>query len=128
MRKDEILRRLRDLPYDPGEYWLASGGAMVLYGYREQTGDIDLGCTAALADRLEAEGFLYRVSENGKRWFKLSADLEVFEGWLSGEVCRVEGVPVVSVPGLLQMKREMGREKDLRDIRLIEDGLPRREG
>ena len=128
MGRDELLRRLRGLPYDPAEYWLLAGGAMVLYGFREETGDIDLGCSSALADRLEAEGCLCRVRENGKRWFKPAADLELFEDWRAGEVCRVEGVPVISVPGLLQMKRELGREKDLRDIALIEAALPRAEG
>ena len=36
--------------------WMITGSAMVLYGIREQTHDIDLGCTKQLADRLEAEG------------------------------------------------------------------------
>ena len=48
MRKPDILARLRALPWDPKEYWLITGGAMVLYGLREWTHDVDLGCTTAL--------------------------------------------------------------------------------
>lgn len=32
----------------------------------------------------------------------------------------VDGVPVVCVDGLIQMKKKLGREKDLADIALIE--------
>lgn len=123
MNRDQLLLRLRALPFDPSEYWLLAGGAMVLYGFREETADIDLGCTAALADRLEAEGFPCRITEGGKRWFKLGDSLEIFEEWLSGPVCMEDGVPVVSIPGLVAMKRALGREKDLRDIALIEKAL-----
>ena len=53
MTKEDLLRRLEELGFDRKEYWVVSGGAMVLYGLREKTHDLDLGCTAALADRLE---------------------------------------------------------------------------
>jgi len=32
----------------------------------------------------------------------------------------VSGIPVISIDGLVQMKRKLGREKDLTDILLIE--------
>ena len=34
-----------------------------------------------------------------------------------------DGVPVVSLRGLLEMKRELGRRKDIEDIILIEKAL-----
>ena len=125
MKKADILERLRAFPYDPKDYWVITGGAMVLYGLRERTHDVDLGCTAALADKLEAEGFLHQVMSDGNRWFKLADDLEVFENWLYDRVVSVEGVPAVSIRGLLEMKLALGREKDLRDAALIRDYLAR---
>ena len=119
MDRREILDRLRAFPYDRGEYWVITGAAMVLYGFREQTADIDLGCSAALADRLEAEGVPFRRMTNGKRWFRYADAVELFEGWLRGSVETVEGFPVISLEGLLDMKRELGREKDKKDIELI---------
>ena len=124
MRKSDILETLRAVPYDPKAYWVVTGGAMVLHGFREQTHDIDLGCTKQLADQLEAAGFLYKVMEDGNRWFKLSKDVEAFENWLYDAVVSVEGVPVISIPGLLAMKQALGREKDLRDVRLIREAFP----
>ena len=123
MNRSELLRRLKALPFDPAETWVLAGAAMVLYGFREETADIDLGCSAALADRLEAEGVPCRRTEDGKRWFKPDESLELFEDWLEDEICTLEGLRVVSVKGLVEMKRKLGREKDLRDIALIRQRL-----
>ena len=123
MDRAELLARLRALPFDPAEYWLITGGAMLLYGLRERTHDIDLGCTAKLADTLEAQGCPCQRTADGKRWFRLEDDLEVFEDWIYDRVVSVEGVPVISLPGLLAMKQALGREKDLRDVALIQARL-----
>lgn len=128
MNRNEIIGRLRAFPYLAGDYWVITGAAMVLYGIREETQDIDLGCTARAADRLEAEGFLFRKTPDGKRQFRLEGGIEVFEDWLAGSVELVEGIPVVSIPGLIEMKRRLGREKDLRDIALINEHLGRTTG
>ena len=123
MNKADIIEKLSAFPYDASEYWLITGGAMVLYGIREETSDIDLGCTARLADRLEADGYLHAVRTNGKRWFKVGSDIELFEDWLYDTVTLMDGIPVISIQGLIDMKRSLGREKDARDIGLIEKYL-----
>ncbi len=119
MNKAEILEQLDRFPYDRGEYWVITGAAMVLCGIRGQTADIDLGCTAQMADQLEADGCLYRRTSDGKRWFKYGPSLEIFEDWLVGSLVSAEGFQLISPEGLLEMKRELGREKDLKDIELI---------
>lgn len=121
MNRNELLKRLDELPYDRDEYWLAAGGAMVFYGFREETGDIDLGCTKKLADELEASGCPVKILSDGTRKLSPAPDVEIFENWIEGEPVVIDGVPVVSVDGLIAMKRALGREKDLRDIRLIEE-------
>lgn len=120
MNRTDILEKMKTFPYDRSQYWLITGAAMVLYGIREQTHDIDMGCTTVMADQLEEQGCLYgRNSHTGSRWFKINEDIEVFENWLCGTVETVEGIPVISIAGLLEMKKQLGREKDLRDIELI---------
>ena len=125
MNKQDIIEKLNAFPYDKKDYWVITGGAMVLYGFREETHDIDLGCTSSLADQLEADGFLYKVTADGNRWFKIGQDIEAFENWLSDTVVSVEDIPVISIPGLIEMKQRLGREKDLRDIGLINSYLER---
>lgn len=123
MDRNGLLAALAAFPYDKKEYWLITGGAMVFYGMKEETADVDLGCSAALADRLEKDGFLYRRTDDGMRHFKCGETVELFEGWMADAVVTIEGVQVVSVEGLLEMKRRLGREKDLRDIERIERWL-----
>ena len=125
MNKAEMTAKLKAFPYDPAEYWVITGGAMVLYGIREETADMDLGCTTALAERLEQEGYLYKVTSDGNRWFKIGEDIEVFENWLYDTTEQICGIPVISLQGLIEMKKQIGREKDFRDIRLIRDYLAR---
>ena len=43
LNKEEIIRLLKEAAFDAGEYWVTSGAAMVLYGIRDVTRDIDLG-------------------------------------------------------------------------------------
>ena len=63
MNKQDIISRLKDFPYSCEEYWVITGSAMVLYGIREQTHDIDMGCTSAMADKLVSEGYSYQLKD-----------------------------------------------------------------
>ena len=120
MDKNKIIEKLRAFPYDPKNYWVVTGGAMVLHGIREETPDIDLGCTPEMADRLESEGFLCQKTSDGNRWFKVGSDIEIFENWLYDKVELAGNIPVISLRGLLAMKNDLGRKKDMRDVLLIQ--------
>ena len=108
--KEKLIARLKELPLDDAQYWLITGGAMVLYGLREQTSDIDLGCTSELADYLQEKGFPTKQLPDGTRKIVVAEDVEIFENWLEDRVERFEGVPVISIHGLLWMKGALGRE------------------
>ena len=117
--KQSLIQRLKELPFPEKEYWVVAGGAMVLHGFRPQTRDIDLGCRTHLADELEQQGYEVSFFDDGSRKIIYSEDIEIFENWLEDTVEIISGVPVVSVDGLIQMKKKLGREKDLADIALI---------
>lgn len=123
MKKEEIIKLLKKFPYDKNDYWVIMGGAMVLYGFREETSDIDLGCNKIMADKLEEEGYLCEVENNGNRNFKIGSEIEVFENWLYDGVSYVSDTPVITINGLIMMKELLGREKDLKDIKLIKKAL-----
>ncbi len=118
--KHSLLQQLWTLPFSDKEYWVIAGGAMVLHGFRLQTHDIDLGCSTFLADKLEQQGYVVSRYEDGTRKIQFSEHIEIFENWIEGKVEIMNGVPVVSVDGLIQMKKKLGRDKDLADIALIE--------
>ena len=92
---------------------------MVIYGFRKETGDIDLGCCSKLASELEKQGYQTTVLEDGTRRIAYDEDIEIFENWLMDKVVLQDGFPVVSVDGLIAMKKNLGREKDYRDIEMI---------
>lgn len=123
LNRQEILDLLRGTAFDKTEYWVTSGAAMVLYGLRDRTRDIDLGCASPMADRLERKGYPVEILQDGSRKIVFSDAIELFETWLEGDVVLLEGLPVVSLDGLLKMKEALGREKDLEDIRLIKEQL-----
>lgn len=118
--KCSLLQRLQALSFPETEYWVVAGGAMVLHGFRPQTRDIDLGCSTLLADELERRGYAVSRCEDGTRKILYDEHVEIFENWIEGSVEITGGIPVVSVDGLIQMKKRLGREKDFADIALIE--------
>ena len=125
MNSQDILERLQAFPYDRSEYWIVAGGAMVLYGIREETADIDLGCSAAMADRMKADGVPCERAADGRLHFRYGADIEIYEEGFRYPVVTVDDFPVLSVGGLIDMKRKLGREKDKRDLELIREYFER---
>ena len=123
LRKDEIIGLLNEAAFDRSEYWVTSGAAMVLHGIKETTRDIDLGCTTQMADRLEREGYDVEVLRAGSRKIVFSCAIEIFENWIEDQVILLEGLPVVSMDGMIRMKEKLGRKKDLEDIFLIKEHL-----
>ena len=119
--KQSLIERVKALSFSEKEYWVVAGGAMVLHGFRPQTHDIDLGCSTLLADKLEQQGYPVSRCDDGSRKIRYSEDIEIFENWLEDTVEILNGIPVVSVGGLIQMKKKLGREKDLADIALIKN-------
>lgn len=69
---------------------------------------------------MERRGCTVSRCEDGTRKILYDEHVEIFENWIEGEVEIIGGVPVVSVDGLIQMKKKLGREKDFADITLIE--------
>lgn len=120
--RQSLIQRLKEISFPENEYWVVAGGAMVLHGFRSQTHDIDLGCSTLLADKLEQQRYSVSRCGDGTRRILYSEDIEIFENWLEDTVEIIDGIPVVSVNGLIQMKKKLGREKDLADIALIKAG------
>ena len=121
--KAALIRRLRALALPGTEYWVVAGGAMVLHGFRPQTRDIDLGCSTCLADKLQQQGYPTFRCDDGSRKIVYAEDVELFENWIEGTVVIIDGVPAISADGLIQMKKKLGREKDLSDVALIEKAI-----
>jgi len=119
--KSQIIAALNGAGFDANHYWVVAGAAMVLHGVKEYTRDIDLGCDTEMADKLQEMGRKTVVLEDGSRRIEYSGCIEIFENWREGCVERINSLPVVSLEGIILMKKRLGREKDLQDIQLIQE-------
>ena len=98
MNREEIIRRLKELPYDPKEYWAVYETAEVLYGMEKGAAMIKLGCTSGMADRLKEEGcrLLSHPYDRQHRTFRISDDIIAREDEPDQYMELVDGVQVVS--------------------------------
>lgn len=126
--REDVLSIARGIEFMGPECWLTSGAALVLFGVRENTRDVDLVCTKELADRLEAEGYPFRRDGlDNTRIFSVNEHVEVLEEWETEEVVEIEGLRSASLLSIRKQKEALGREKDLRDIALIDGFIVKEE-
>lgn len=121
MQKKDIINVLKELNYSTSEYWVVTGAAMVMYDIKVETKDIDLGCTKDFADKLENQGFPVVILDDGLRKITISDNIEIFENWIFDKVECIDQLPVISIDGLIEMKKSLGRLKDLKDLELISE-------
>ena len=125
MKAEDIRRRLAELALDTNEYRINAGGAMVLHGLREETHDLDIWCTKKLGDAL-AQRCDVQVLPDGTRRFVPAPDVEIYENMLLGETVFLNGIPVAPLEDVLALKRQLNREKDRRDIAVLEAAIAAR--
>ena len=93
MKAEDIRQRLGELALDANEYRINAGGAMVLYGLREETHDLDIWCTKKLGDAL-AQRCEAQTLPDGTRRFVPAPDVEIYENMLPGKTVFLDGIPV----------------------------------
>ena len=98
---------------------------MVLHGLREETHDLDIWCTKKLGDAL-AQRCDVQVLPDGTRRFVPAPDVEIYENMLPGETVFLNGIPVAPLEDVLALKRQLNREKDRRDIAVLEAAIAAR--
>jgi len=123
MNKQKIIEILKQLPFSKEDYWLVTGAALVLYNIREETSDIDIGCTTDLINKLINQGYEYKILNDNTKYIKYNQNIEIYENWLFDKVDYIDEIPVISIKGLIEMKKKLGRPKDLEDIKLINNYL-----
>lgn len=108
-----------DLPLN--QYWITSGAALVIHGVKETTRDIDLGCTTELVENFLKKGCKFRVVEDKSRIVEVNDNIEILENWFVEKVEFIDELPVGTLESIKKQKAELGREKDMKDIKLIDE-------
>ncbi|WP_406241889.1 hypothetical protein ACF3M2_12615 [Tissierella carlieri] len=121
LHKEDIIKVLRNMNLPLGEYWITSGAGLVIHGVKEATRDIDLGCTTNLVEQYLRKGCKYRVADDNSKIVEVSDKIEMLENWFVDEIELIDGLPVGSLESIKKQKSELGREKDINHIRLIDE-------
>ena len=100
---------------------LLAGAAMVLHGIKSETRDIDLYIPLADYERLS---FFFRKDKNGVIQLGFLEIGSSVNGWeMDPSYVVVDGVHIHTLEGIIQFKKNLGREKDFIDIKIIEEFL-----
>ena len=119
LNKNEIINIIKELNLKNEDYYVGSGSALVLHGIKEFTNDVDLAVSDNLWNLYVKNGFL--PNSNNENLMEISNNVEFIKNWYVDEVVKIENFPVASLDSLIKQKRNLGREKDFRDIILIEN-------
>jgi hypothetical protein len=128
-----IFEEVEKLNLPKGEFMVLGSGILAALGIRE-VGDIDLLVKPALFDKLKEEGWGYEVVEiEGRMREKVSKGIvEAYRDfwWEGGSLepeegiamaLKINGVAFLPLETLLEIKKAMKREKDIKDVALIEE-------
>ena len=130
----EIKEKVKALNLPDGKYALFGSVPLAAHGIRESN-DIDILVAPDVYARLKGTpGWEAKVKPNGNAYLG-KGDIEVFEDWqkigsyipnpkrLIEEADMIEGMPVITLKDIVEWKKAFGREKDLEDVRLVEEFL-----
>jgi hypothetical protein len=131
----DIFKKLQELNFPIGEYVLVGSGPLAARELREAS-DLDIAVTDKLWQQLLDSGD-YKLEERYGRLFLAEPDSEdvdiikqldweaypttVEEAIASADI--IKGFPFLSIPETIKFKTALGREKDFRDIKMLEDYL-----
>lgn len=124
--KEDIVKILKNMELPLSEYWITSGAGLVIHGVKETTNDIDLGCTTNLVELFLKKGCKYKVEKDNSRIIQINDTIEILENWFVDEIVIIDGLPVGSLESIKKQKAQLGREKDIKDIKLIDDYINNR--
>jgi hypothetical protein len=124
LNKVDILLKLKNLNLPKDHYCVMTGAALVLHDIKKYTRDIDIGCSEQLFQRLLHDG--YKLQQLAKFEGIIIDDcIEIFRNWQAEKIVYIHNIPVSDIYCIRKYKQDLAREKDLKDIELIDEYLSR---
>lgn len=133
-----IIKTIEELNFPQSEYIIIGGAAMAIRGLKE-TRDIDILVSKKLLENLRKldtwqhhprivaseEAGLVNKEKTTELYPSIASNTITFESLKSNEEI-IEGIPFADLEDIIKIKSFYAREKDLKDIELIEKYLERR--
>ena len=121
MKRNEIIDKLKKYNLDSTRYIVISGAAMVLYGIKEETPDIDISVDISLGKELlnNYDAKIEKINNDGTKTYIINDELNFGINYYTENKGYIEDIPVQTVEDILFLKQMLNREKDKKDIELI---------
>lgn len=127
-----IFGEVRALNLPLGKYLVVGSGILAALGIRESK-DIDLLVSEDIYEKYEKLGWKKKQVDTD-RFGLTNGHVELFKDFRCGKYCPdpkqmidnptiIEDIPFLPLEELAKFKKELGREKDLKDLELIEEYL-----
>ena len=121
MIRSEIIKIIGEVLGNKEGFWLITGAAMVMYGIKLNTTDIDIGCTENFFRELQSNGYSV-IKKNGyPNRIQINDFIEVLEGIEVTDIKYIEGIPVCTITDIVKFKKKLNRKKDREDLQRIEN-------
>lgn len=133
-RNDALFKRVRELHLPNGKFALFGSAPMGIRAIKD-CHDIDIIVTEELWDEYQKKKWKVRMVPNGSSYLWRD-EIELWKDWKPGEwnvgqliknAEMIVGLPFVRLEEVVKWKKLNGREKDLRDIDMIEQFQKRNE-
>ncbi len=126
MNKTELLNLVDSLELPKSEYYILSGGSLLLHGLRKSTNDLDLCVSTELFNILKSKYGISEADKNEHGFYHISKDIEVIPNDKAGfKMVYKDGYPVEDLNVVLISKEKRGLPKDIADIRAIKSYFAR---
>ena len=129
LNKEDIKIKIKSLNFPVDTYALGTSGSLVLFGVKEWANDLDIDCDLTLYDSFLEKGYkewVYTPKEGHfARIIDLNDDVQLIrkENLNKDDIIFIDGIPVYNIESVRRFKGFLGREKDKKDIELIDKWL-----
>ncbi|MGM9877697.1 MAG: hypothetical protein ACI33S_03515 [Bacilli bacterium] len=123
MNKEDILNTLDKYNLDTNSFIIISGAAMVLYGFKEKTSDIDISVSKDYYNKLfdDFNPTLEKTFKDKCDAYMIDDIINFSTNYYSENYTQIGKYKVQTVKELIELKEKLNRDKDKIDLELIKD-------
>ncbi len=121
MNKYDILKKISEYNFDVDSFIIISGAAMVLYGIRENTNDIDIAVSLEYYKKLfkDYNPKLEKEFKDRANSYMIGDYINFSTNFYSNKFVLIDGYRVQTLEELINLKKKLNRQKDIEDLKLI---------
>ena len=123
MNKDEIINLINKYKLDKTKFIVISGAALTLHEIKKNANDIDIWCGKDyynyLLDNYNCK--YERTNEYGEKAYLIDNIINFGTSFKPKEIDIIEEIQVASLKDILELKIELNRDKDKKDIEILKN-------